>query len=51
VFRSAEGGGYPIVVPWGLFGIVLIAAPTVAAAFAAVASRQPRAAQLLRPIE
>lgn len=51
VFRISEDRGYPIVVPWSLLGIVLVAAPLVAASFAALVSRQPRAAHLLRPIE
>jgi putative ABC transport system permease protein len=51
VFRIAQARGYPIVVPWTTLGIVLLATPILAGLSAALVSRQPKAAQLLRPIE
>jgi putative ABC transport system permease protein len=50
VFRVAQARGHPIVVPWSTIAVVLLAAPLLAGAAAALVSRQPRAAQLLRPI-
>lgn len=50
VFRVAQARGHPIVVPWTTMAVVLLAAPLLAGATAAFLSRQPRAAQLLRPI-
>lgn len=41
---------YPIVIPWAVLGAVLLGVPVVAGAVGALVSRQPRAAQLLRPI-
>jgi putative ABC transport system permease protein len=50
VFRVAQARGHPIVVPWTTIAFVLLGAPLLAGAAAALVSRQPRAAQLLRPI-
>jgi putative ABC transport system permease protein len=51
VFRVAQAHGYPIVLPWTTIVLVLLVTPLVAGLFAALVSRQPRAAHLLRPIE
>lgn len=50
VFRLAQDRGYPIVPPWATFAVVLVLAPLLAAGLAAAFSRQPKAAQLLRPV-
>ncbi|HEU4354361.1 MAG TPA: FtsX-like permease family protein, partial [Actinomycetota bacterium] len=51
VFRIAQERGYPIVVPWTTVGLVLIATPILAGVCTALVSRQPKAAELLRPVE
>ncbi len=51
VFRMAQARGYPIVFPLTTTGFVLVATPLVAGICAALVSRQPKAVQLLRPIE
>lgn len=45
-----QEGDYPIVVPWAVLGAVLVVAPAVAGGVGSLVSRQPKAAQLLRPI-
>jgi putative ABC transport system permease protein len=42
--------GNPVVVPWSVIGLVLLGVPLVAAAFAALGSRPPEAARMLRPL-
>jgi putative ABC transport system permease protein len=46
--RSGRGG--PFVVPWWSLGSVLVVVPLLAGVLSALVSRQPRAAQLLRPV-
>jgi hypothetical protein len=42
--------GNVVVVPWATIAFVLLGVPLIAGVLAALGSRQPQAAQLLRPI-
>lgn len=50
VFLFGQANDYPLVVPWTVLAGVLLGVPALAGTIGAMASRQPRAAQLLRPI-
>jgi putative ABC transport system permease protein len=50
VFLRGQGGAHPLVVPWTVIGVVVLVVPAIAGLAAAAVSRQPKAAQLLRPI-
>jgi len=45
-----ENKNYPFVVPWAVIAAVAFAVPAIAGLSAALVSREPKAAQLLRPI-
>lgn len=49
-FLFGQPTDYPIFVPWTVLAGVLLGVPAIAGAIGALASREPRAAQLLRPI-
>ena len=50
VLLHVENKNYPFVVPWAVIALVVFGVPTIASLSAALVSRQPGAAQLLRPI-
>jgi putative ABC transport system permease protein len=50
VFRTASAAGDPLIVPWAVFAVVVLAVPLIAGGISAVASRPPPAARLLRPL-
>ena len=50
VIQMARQAGRTVVVPWLAIATAVVAVPLLAALASAVASRQPKAAQLLRPI-
>jgi putative ABC transport system permease protein len=50
VYQVSRQIGKPIVVPWAAIALVLICVPLVAGALAALTSRQPDAARMLRPL-
>lgn len=49
IIQVARTQNQPIVVPWDVIGIVALGAPLVAAAVAAISSREPPAQSLLQP--
>jgi putative ABC transport system permease protein len=49
VYEVSQRIGNPIVIPWASMALVLLVLPGLAAALAALASRQPEAARMLRP--
>jgi putative ABC transport system permease protein len=50
VYEVYQRIGNPIVIPWATFSLVLLGVPLLAGALAGLASRQPEAARLLRPL-
>jgi putative ABC transport system permease protein len=50
VHEATQNVNQPIVVPWAAIVFVVLAVPAVAGVFASFASRQPKAAAMLRPI-
>ena len=50
VHEGTQNANPPIVVPWAAIAFVVLAVPALAGAFAFLASRQPKAAAMLRPI-
>jgi len=50
IIEIARTVNQPIIVPWSVLGIVALGAPLIAAAIAAVSSREPTPRSLLQPI-
>ncbi len=50
VLLHVENRNYPFVVPWVVIAVVVFGVPVIAGLSAALVSRQPKAARLLRPI-
>jgi putative ABC transport system permease protein len=50
VYEVSQRIGNPIVIPWAAIALILVGVPLLAAALAGLASRQPDAARLLRPL-
>ena len=48
--QSAQQRGYPIVPPWGAIATAVVVVPLLAGLLAFAASREPKAARLLRPL-
>ncbi|MGH2572321.1 MAG: FtsX-like permease family protein [Actinomycetota bacterium] len=50
VIQASQREGHPIVMPWLAIAIVVVGVSVLAGVVAAILSRQPKAAQLLRPL-
>jgi hypothetical protein len=50
VLLQVENQDQPFIVPWAVIAIVVFGTPVLAGVLAGLVSREPKAAQLLRPI-